>query len=60
METTRSRFSKERLSKQSMIIFLEEECELESHRLISTKITPIYNTFTLIFAGVFAYFVVMQ
>ena len=39
---------------------LEEEFYNRVNGVISRKITPIYNTIILIFAAIFAYFVVME
>ena len=39
---------------------LEEEFYHRVNNVISRKITPIYNTIILIFAAIFAYFVVME
>ena len=39
---------------------LEEEFYTRVNNVISRKITPVYNTTILIFAAIFAYFVVME
>ena len=39
---------------------LEEEFYRKVNSVIAQKVTPVYNTFILIFAAVFAYFVVME
>ena len=41
-------------------IDLEEKFYEEVNRVISEKITPIYNTFILIFAAGFAYFICIE
>ena len=38
----------------------EEEFYKNVNSLIATKVTPIYNTVILIFAAVFAYFIVIE
>ena len=47
-------------SKEDQMRSLEDEFYKKVNSVISQKITPIYNTFLLIFAAVFAYFVVME
>ena len=39
---------------------LEDQFYERVNKVISDKITPIYNTFILIFAAGFAYFIVME
>ena len=39
---------------------LEDEFYYKVNNVISQKITPVYNTIILIFAAIFAYFVVME
>ena len=43
------------LSREAM----QEERDRKIHSVIAIKITPIWNTLSLVFAAVFAYFVVM-
>ena len=39
---------------------LEEEFYQKVNHVVSEKVTPLYNTFILIFAAVFAYFIVIE
>ena len=45
---------------QSQIRGLETEFVRKVNRDIATKVTPIYNTFLLVCAAFFAYFIVMN
>ena len=46
--------------REEALRLLEEEFYRKVNSVIANKVTPIYNTFILIFAAVFAYFVVME
>ena len=48
------------LSKEERLKSMEEEFYRQVNQVISEKITPIYNTFILIFAAFFAYFVMLE
>ena len=39
---------------------LEERHAEKVNRVISERVTPLYNTFILIFAAFFAYFIVLE
>lgn len=45
---------------QSQIRALEQEFVRKVNRDIATRVTPIYNTFLLVFGAIFAYFVMME
>ena len=45
---------------QATLQSLEDQFYEKVNKVISDKITPIYNTFILIFAAGFAYFIVME
>ena len=47
-------------SSQENMRTLEQEFYRKVNAVIANKITPIYNFFILVFAAVFAYFVVME
>ena len=48
------------LNKEDRLRAMEEEFYRQVNQVISEKITPIYNTFILIFAAFFAYFVMLE
>ena len=47
-------------SKEERLKQIDEEFYRTVNRVIAEKITPLYNTCILIFAAVFAYFIVIE
>ena len=47
-------------AKDKALAILEEEFYKKVNAVIAEKVTPIYNTFLMIFAAIFAYFIVME
>ena len=46
--------------KEEEVNRLEDEFYNKVNNVISQKITPVYNTIILLFAAIFAYFIVME
>ena len=47
-------------SKEDRLKAIDEEFYRTVNKVIGEKITPLYNTFILIFAAIFAYFIVIE
>ena len=47
-------------TKEDRLIILEEQYYMKANKIISDRITPLYNAFILIFAAFFAYFLVLE
>ena len=47
-------------TKQDKLLILEEQYYSKANKIISERITPLYNGFLLIFAGFFAYFLALE
>ena len=47
-------------SKEDKLRAIDEEFYRTVNRAIAEKVTPVYNMFILVFAAVFAYFIVIE
>lgn len=47
-------------TKEDKLRAIDEEFYRTVHRVIADKVTPVYNMFILIFAAIFAYFIVIE
>ena len=47
-------------TKEDKLHILEEQYYSKANKIISERITPLYNIFLLIFAGFFAYFIALE
>ena len=47
-------------SKEDRLKAIDEEFYRTVNKVIAEKITPLYNMFILVFAAVFAYFIVIE
>ena len=47
-------------TKEDKLRAIDEEFYRTVHKVIADKVTPIYNMFILVFAAIFAYFIVIE
>lgn len=47
-------------TKEDKLRVIDEEFYRTVNRVIAEKVTPVYNMFILVFAAVFAYFIVIE
>lgn len=60
MKTHNLHYLDEIKGRDAKLRYLEEDFYRQVNQVISERITPVYNAIILVFAAVFAYFVVLE